>query len=74
MGRITITIKNENSRLIRDALKTEIASSPFEKSTLEVAEENGQLVVVMESGSMAALRGTFNSVMNWLRVILLGME
>lgn len=73
MGRITISIKTENPDLIGNALNAEIESAPFAKSKISLKKEKGRIVVEMESENMAALRGTFNSTMNWLHIILLGM-
>jgi tRNA threonylcarbamoyladenosine modification (KEOPS) complex Pcc1 subunit len=74
MGRITITIEDKNPDLIWGALDAEIRSAPFAKSKISSSREEGKIIIQMESESMAALRGTFNSVMNWLIVILAGMK
>jgi tRNA threonylcarbamoyladenosine modification (KEOPS) complex Pcc1 subunit len=74
MGRITITIEEKNPDLIWSALDAEIRSAPFVKSKILSRREEGKVIIQMESENMAALRGTFNSVMNWLIVILAGMK
>jgi tRNA threonylcarbamoyladenosine modification (KEOPS) complex Pcc1 subunit len=74
MGRITITIEEKNPDLIWSALDAEIRSAPFVKCKISSRREEGKVIIQMESENMAALRGTFNSVMNWLIVILAGMK
>jgi len=74
MGRITITIEEKNPDLIWSTLDAEIRSAPFIKCKISSRREEGKVIIQMESENMAALRGTFNSVMNWLIVILAGMK
>jgi tRNA threonylcarbamoyladenosine modification (KEOPS) complex Pcc1 subunit len=74
MGKITIIIEEKNPDLIWGALDAEIRSAPFAKSQISSIIEKGKVIIQIESENMAALRGTFNSVMNWLIVILAGMK
>lgn len=74
MGRITITIEEKNPDLILEALDAEIRSAPFVKSRISSRREEDKVILQIESENMAALRGTFNSVMNWLIVILAGLK
>lgn len=66
---ITIEVRTPEAEIVRKALKTEIESSPYKKTVTSLKGEGTVLVIEIESDDVRALRGTFNSYMNWLITI-----
>lgn len=51
-------------------METEIESSPYERTTTTLDVINDQVVITITTDDIRALRGTFNSYMNWLKTIV----
>lgn len=56
--------------IVEKALQKEIESSPYKKTEISLNRQENQLTIVIETTDIRALRGTFNSLMNWLITIL----
>lgn len=56
--------------VVKKAMETEIESSPYERTETAVELINDQVVITITTDDIRALRGTFNSYMNWLKTIL----
>ncbi|MBU7022639.1 MAG: hypothetical protein HXS40_00605 [Theionarchaea archaeon] len=65
-----ISVHTPNIAIVREAMETEITSAPHQKTETALSEEGDTLIITISSEDMRALRGTFNSCMNWLIAIL----
>jgi tRNA threonylcarbamoyladenosine modification (KEOPS) complex Pcc1 subunit len=69
--KVTIDVRTPtNIEIVKKALQTEIESSPYKKTEISLNCEKNQLTILIETTDIRALRGTFNSLMNWLITIL----
>ncbi|MHC1605082.1 MAG: KEOPS complex subunit Pcc1 [Candidatus Methanofastidiosia archaeon] len=51
------------------ALKPEIESVPYKKTHTSIFLEEGKVVITIEGKELNSIRGTFNSYLNWLKII-----
>jgi tRNA threonylcarbamoyladenosine modification (KEOPS) complex Pcc1 subunit len=66
---MTIELRDSEAQHFYDALLPEIASVPYKKTRSHLAIK-GDLVRIEVTGTdIAALRGTFNSYLNWIKAI-----
>lgn len=68
--KITIDVRTPDVTIVRRALQTEIESSPYKKTKTSLTVKDEMLTIEIETADMRALRGTFNSYMNWLITVL----
>jgi tRNA threonylcarbamoyladenosine modification (KEOPS) complex Pcc1 subunit len=68
--KITIDVRTPDYEILRKTLKTEIESSPYEKTRTSLKVKDKILTIEIETDDIRALRGTFNSYMNWLLTAL----
>ncbi len=68
--KIRIEVQTPDATVVRKAIEKEIESSPYKKTRTALTTENSSLIIEIESDDIRALRGTFNSYMNWLITIL----
>ncbi len=64
--KIIIEVQTPDPDIVRRALETEIKSSPYRKTRVSLKMEENAVIVEIETDEIRALRGTFNSCMNWL--------
>ncbi|MBU7042283.1 MAG: hypothetical protein HXS47_01735 [Theionarchaea archaeon] len=67
---ITIEIDTPDACIISKALQAEITSSPYTKSETDIQIANSTVTISIHTHDIRALRGTFNSIMNWLLTAL----
>jgi tRNA threonylcarbamoyladenosine modification (KEOPS) complex Pcc1 subunit len=68
--RAIISVHTPHITIVKEAIKTEITSAPHQKTETTLSAEENTLVITISSDDIRALRGTFNSCMNWLIAIL----
>ena len=68
--KITIDVRTPDHEILKKTLKTEIESSPYEKTRTSLKVKDTMLTIEIETDDIRALRGTFNSYMNWLLTAL----
>ncbi len=68
--KFTIEVRTPHVDIVRKALKTEIESSPYTKTRTTLLVKDNTLCIESETDDIRALRGTFNSYMNWLMTVL----
>jgi tRNA threonylcarbamoyladenosine modification (KEOPS) complex Pcc1 subunit len=68
--RATIEVQTPHTEIVKKAMKTEIESSPYKKTSTTLKVEGNSVTIVIETDDISALRGTFNSYMNWLLTIV----
>ncbi len=71
---IEIVYIHEKAKDIERLLRIEEGSSPFYKTRSEIKTEGNTLKITIESEDIPALRGSFNTFMNWLMAIEEGMK
>ena len=74
IAKIEIVYIHEKAREIERLLKIEEDSSPFYRNKSEITTEGTTLKVIIVSEDIPALRGSFNTFMNWLMAIEEGMK
>jgi tRNA threonylcarbamoyladenosine modification (KEOPS) complex Pcc1 subunit len=67
---ITIEIYTPDAEIVSQALRAEIESSPYTKSETSVQVADSAVTISIRTNDIRALRGTFNSVMNWVLTAL----
>ncbi|MBU7015313.1 MAG: hypothetical protein HXS43_10850 [Theionarchaea archaeon] len=67
---LTIDVRTPQAAIVREAIETEITSAPHQKTETTLSADENTVTVTISSGDIRALRGTFNSCMNWLMTIL----
>jgi tRNA threonylcarbamoyladenosine modification (KEOPS) complex Pcc1 subunit len=67
---ITIEVHTPDAEIVSTALRAEITSSPFTKSETTIHNTDSGVAISIHTEDIRALRGTFNSVMNWLMTAL----
>ncbi|MBU7032347.1 MAG: hypothetical protein HXS53_07430 [Theionarchaea archaeon] len=67
---ITIEVYSPDAHIMARALETEIESSPYTKSETAVHVADSTVTISIQADDIRALRGTFNSVMNWVLTVL----
>ncbi|MGD2249832.1 MAG: KEOPS complex subunit Pcc1 [Candidatus Methanofastidiosia archaeon] len=65
-----IEVRTPYIDVVKKAMETEIESSPYERTTTTLDVINDQVVITITTDDIRALRGTFNSYMNWLKTIV----
>jgi tRNA threonylcarbamoyladenosine modification (KEOPS) complex Pcc1 subunit len=65
-----IEVRTPYIDVVKKAMETEIESSPYERTKTKLVVTNDQVVITITTDDIRALRGTFNSYMNWLKTIL----
>lgn len=70
---IRLRIYTPHREIVYKALKTEIDSAPYTKTVTEFRNDGDSLYLQINSEDISALRGTFNSYMNWLKIIVEGL-
>lgn len=73
-AKIEIVYIHEKAREIERLLKIEEDSSPFYRAKSNITTEGATLKITIESEDIPALRGSFNTFMNWLMAIEEGMK
>ena len=68
--KFTIEVRTPHVDIVRKALKTEIESSPYTRTRTTLFVKDSTLCIESETDDIRALRGTFNSYMNWLMTVL----
>jgi tRNA threonylcarbamoyladenosine modification (KEOPS) complex Pcc1 subunit len=71
---IKLKIYTPHRDIVYKALKMEIDSAPYKKTTTVLKNDGKFLYVQIDSEDLSALRGTFNSYMNWLKIIMESLE
>ncbi len=74
IAKIEIVYIHEKAREIERLLKIEEDSSPFYRTKSEITTKGTTLKVIIVSEDIPALRGSFNTFMNWLMAIEEGMK
>lgn len=64
--KIRIDVRTPDVDIVRRALQTEIESSPYTRTNTSLTVKDTTLTIEIETDDARALRGTFNSYMNWL--------
>jgi len=68
--KMTIQLKDPMAEKYYLALKPELESLPYKKTRSEMQFMPGDtLRITVEGRDMSAMRGTFNSYMNWIKII-----
>ncbi|MCC7572755.1 MAG: CTAG/PCC1 family protein [Candidatus Methanofastidiosum sp.] len=73
-AKIEIIYLHKKAKDIERLLRIEENSSPFYKTRSEIKTKGDTLKITIESDDMPALRGSFNTFMNWLMAIEEGMK
>ncbi len=73
-AQIDIIYIHEKAKEIERLLRIEEASSPFHKTNSQIITEDNTLKITIQSKDIPALRGSFNTFMNWLMAIEQGMK
>lgn len=73
-AKIEIVYIHEKAGEIERLLKIEEDSSPFYRAKSKITTEGTTLKITIESEDIPALRGSFNTFMNWLMAIEEGMK
>ncbi len=73
-AKIEIVYVHEKAKDIERLLRIEEDSSPFFKTRSKIKTDGNTLKITIESEDMPALRGSFNTFMNWLIAIEEGMK
>ncbi|MEN6378796.1 MAG: KEOPS complex subunit Pcc1 [Methanofastidiosum sp.] len=73
-AKIEIVYAHEKAKDIERLLRIEEDSSPFFKTRSKIKTDGNTLKITIESEDMPALRGSFNTFMNWLIAIEEGMK
>ncbi|HOI77503.1 MAG TPA: KEOPS complex subunit Pcc1 [Methanofastidiosum sp.] len=73
-AKIEIVYIHEKANDIERLLRIEENSSPFYKTKSKIEAEGNSLKITIESEDIPALRGSFNTFMNWLIAIEEGMK
>jgi len=73
-AKIEIVYIHEKAKDIERLLRIEEDSSPFFKTRSKIKTEGNTLKIIIESKDIPALRGSFNTFMNWLMTIEEGMK
>ncbi len=71
---IEIIYIHEKAKDIEKLLRIEEDSSPFYKAKSEIKTDGNMIRIKIESEDIPALRGSFNTFMNWLMAIEEGMK
>ncbi|MBU6997259.1 MAG: hypothetical protein HXS41_03215 [Theionarchaea archaeon] len=66
----TINVHAPDIAIVKEAIEAEITSAPYQKTEITLSAEEDTLTVTISSVDLRALRGTFNSCMNWLMTAL----
>ncbi|HDM22854.1 MAG TPA: hypothetical protein ENG20_03600 [Methanomicrobia archaeon] len=72
--KIKIRIYTPKKDIVYKALKMEIDSAPYRKTSTVFENKEDFLYLQISSEDLSALRGTFNSYMNWLKVIMENLD
>ncbi|HDN81305.1 MAG: hypothetical protein J7L10_05395 [Methanomicrobia archaeon] len=72
--KIKLKIYTPNKDIVYKALKMEIDSAPYKKTSTIFENNEDFLYLQISSKDLSALRGTFNSYMNWLKVIMENLD
>lgn len=67
---IIIEVFSPDAHIMGRALEAEIESSPYTKSETTVHVAGSTVTISIHADDIRALRGTFNSVMNWVMTVL----
>lgn len=59
-------VETPHVTIVKKTLEKEIESSPYKKTRTLIKEGESFLTIEIQSDDMRAVRGTFNSSMNWL--------
>ncbi len=73
-AKIEIVYIHEKAKDIERLLRIEEDSSPFFKTRSKIKTDGNTLKITIESEDIPALRGSFNTFMNWLIAIEEGMK
>ncbi len=73
-AKIEIIYIHEKAKDIERLLRIEEDSSPFYKTRSKIKTDGNTLKITIESEDIPALRGSFNTFMNWLIAIEEGMK
>ena len=73
-AKIEIVYIHEKAKDIERLLRIEENSSPFFKTRSKIKTDGNTLKITIESEDIPALRGSFNTFMNWLIAIEEGMK
>ncbi len=71
---MTFKVYTPHKDTVYKALKMEIDSAPYTKTSTVFENRDDFLYLEITSEDLSALRGTFNSYMNWLKLIMESME
>lgn len=67
--RMTIDLHDSEAKHFYEALLPEIASVPYKKTRSHISINGDRLRIEVVGTDIAALRGTFNSYLNWIKAI-----
>ncbi len=67
---VTINVPENLLNVIEGSLVPEVEHPTSERSTVEVASEEGKLTIRIEASDVAALRAATNSYLRWVGAIL----
>lgn len=68
--KVTIEVATPDADIVKQAIQKEIESSPYKKTKTCLHLKDTTLIIESETTDLRALRGTFNSYMNWLITVL----
>ncbi|NMC61343.1 MAG: hypothetical protein GYA51_18470 [Candidatus Methanofastidiosa archaeon] len=71
---IEIVYIHEKAKDIERLLRIEEDSSPFYKTKSKIQTDGEILKITIDSDDIPAIRGSFNTYMNWLMAIEQGMK
>lgn len=71
---VEIFYVHEKAEEIARLLKIEEDSSPFHKTKSHIETKEDTIKITIQSEDVPALRGSFNTFMNWLMAIEEGMK
>lgn len=71
---IKLRIYTPNKDIVYKTLKMEIDSAPYKKTSTVFENNEDSLYLQISSDDLSALRGTFNSYMNWLKIIVENLD
>jgi len=64
-----IELDDPNAKKFYEALTPEIESVPYKKTRSSISLEGDRLYITIEGEDINAIRGTFNSYLNWIKII-----
>jgi len=64
-----IELEDPSAKKIFDALNPELDSVPYKKTSSKLTIDGNKLTIEIEGEDINSIRGTFNSYLNWIKII-----